>query len=166
MSNRQPQELADLEDFVDGRRGWTKKVALESATASRVFEYTSGDRAMLWVELVSTRFGIFEAHVSIPFAAGPEETFTAGRGRNGVSGFGAVKEWLVEKEKLLNVPMQIAEVKTYSAAEQLAQSLGSKGLWTMSYIFDIDFYEAGSGALIRKLIHKCNSKLMRQVQNV
>ena len=147
----------DFEDFVAARKGWQLKEEDGRVWAQRRFDYPRNKSAMLWVELREPSLYEVEAHVSIPFSAGPEES-ESGKLKQ-------VAEWIGQKERTLTAPALISETKTYEAALELASKLGAGALWTISYIFDFDYYQATVEQLRQQLVRACAPALAKKQAN-
>lgn len=157
VSNKAEQVTMDFLDFIEGRKGWrVTKEEPDHVIGMRTFDYGRYSAA-IWVEKLGYRgrlTGSVQAHISIPFSAGPEESATGK--------FEEVKNWIDYKESILQIPLHIAESKTYAGALQMACELRSSvDLYTMSYIFDIHGYQENSpGQIRRELVRRCAPKLI------
>lgn len=156
--NEKGRRLREFSDFVEERKGWQLNEQSDTShTGMRVFEYPLGESAALWVEMTLNphRWPVgFAAHVSVSFSAGPEESLP-GRRLQDVTG------WLAHKESLLQIPLRIAEAKTYAGALQVACELrNSADLYTISYVFDLNFHETSANKLRYQLVARCAPKLV------
>jgi hypothetical protein len=154
--NKRLKQQMDFEQLVRSRKHWELRHDRDPAYGRRTFEYASGKQAMLWVELLPAMSlkGI-AAHFSVPFSAGPEESDTGD--------LETVGRWLTEKERVLTVPLRVAEAKTYDDAWQMTLELSSPAIYTLACIFDLD--PSTTGAVFRhRLIVASAPKLRRKAE--
>jgi hypothetical protein len=161
----------ELFNFIDTRKHWVYKEEENRVIGSRTFQY-GRYTAVLWIEAQTRRDGsggIFSAvmaHISIPFSAGPEESVTGvpqARKSQSSARCPEVAGWVEHKEQVLTLPLRIAEAKTYAGALMQACDIrNSADLYTLSYVFDLDFHEASNSKLRRELVKRCAPHLVRK----
>jgi hypothetical protein len=156
---RHATDHKDFYDAIETRTGWTHNASNAERNgpsgdirvkAQRTFEYPRHS-AMVWIEAIDRVETVhqIQAHVSVPFSAGPEESFAPAT--RGAAPLKQVMDWVAHKERILTVPLRIAEARTYDAAHQvLSQVKSARDLWTLSYVFDLD--EHLTSAVERHLI--------------
>jgi hypothetical protein len=146
----------DFEAFIEGRDHWKLRHDRAEIYGMRGFEYAGGKQAMLWVELrAGSARNSVAAHFSVPFSAGPEES--------DAGDLETVSRWLTEKERVLTVPLRVAEAKTYDDAWQMTLDLNSAAIYTLACVFDLD--PSTTGAVLRhRLIVAAAPKLARKAE--
>jgi hypothetical protein len=140
MPEKEPPAL--LEELAASRPGW-RMYDHRGVYAGRMFQYPKGQRALLSVSHVSRWH--FAAQVNVPFAAGPED------GREGR--FDYCREWLRRMERLLQVPLSVAECPRDSIHE-LVEPLKPRDLVLLCNVLEIRRTGSWDGArrcLVRHL---------------
>lgn len=147
------KRVSDFRQFVDAHSGWKLTQQQGWLVGTRTIKYPRGQKVVMWVK-TDERARQIEGHVSVPLAAGPEE-----------STFGSLKEvaeWMDCKERILLLPLAIGAAKTYQAAIEMASNLHSRELYTLSYVFNL--YDSGGvpeQRLRQKLVEACAPKLAK-----
>jgi hypothetical protein len=151
------QEIREHDDrqfreFAAGQRHW--KIARHETgsaageTASRMFTYHGGARALLWVERYDDRRLSWEAGISLPFAAGPEATHDDRR-------FGPVRDWTVAYEAALGAPLVMAKASSGEAAIRASRAIDRiAAWWLMCNIFDLTFEDRAGWEFLRSQLIK------------
>lgn len=128
------RRVADhLKEFATGRPKWHFYDQPQGRHyAGRRFEYGgSGEKFLLSVlpHAPSRRYSCFRAQINMSFAAGPEHVFVGDT-------IDQVTEWALQWEKLLSLPLQLAECGYEEAVERVGRLSGSD-VAALTYLLDI-----------------------------
>jgi hypothetical protein len=151
------QEIREHDDrqfreFAAGQRHW--KIARHETgsaageTASRMFTYHGGARALLWVERYDDRRLSWEAGINLQFSAGPELTHSDRR-------FTSVREWAVLYETILEAPLVMAKASSGEAVLRASRVIDRNGgWWLMCNIFDLPYTTVAGWEFLRSQLIK------------
>lgn len=162
--NRRAENLRKLEEFVSNHRGWELKHVnrrgdCPATIASRNFKYQSGHSALLWIHYYDDdRFDFIEAHVSLPFSAGPEQSISERKLTH-------VLEWAQEKDKVLSVPLALQRCDRFESAVRASRAIDRAGdaWYIIASIFDMDPFALTPDQIRIRLICLCAPHAMHGV---
>jgi hypothetical protein len=132
---RERQVAAELEEFAAGRPKWNFYDQPQGRHyAGRRFDYgPAGERFLLSAlpHNPSRRRDRFRAQINMAFAAGPEHTQIADT-------IDQIAEWVTTWEKILEVPLKLAECDRGSDAWEIVEKMRGRDLANLAYLLDID----------------------------
>jgi hypothetical protein len=129
---RERQVAAELEEFAVARPRWSFFDQPQGRHyAGRSFEYGAGERFLLSAlpHNPARRRDRFRAQINMAFAAGPEHVYVGDTTEQ-------ITEWVDRWERLLAVPLRLAECDREEAAECVARLTGSE-VAALTYLLDI-----------------------------
>lgn len=128
MPDRDKEALSRLEEFAAGRPGWRMHDDRGGVYAGRMFEYPRGQSALLSLKHVGRSH--FAAQLNLPFSAGPEASHE--------DRFEACLDWAIRTERLLRVPLLLAETQSAEQERELVSSLKPSDLRLLCMVLDVD----------------------------
>lgn len=150
IHNRQAQFQMEFYQYFDSLPKWTVRQDPNDEMrllASRKWHYPQGHRASLWAEGMLRSCDI-QVHFSLPVSAGPELSSYGRRVKD-------VEDWIQDKVKILNVPLQISESPTFDEGMQVLQPVRDQGIYMLSCVFDVDMHGRN---IMRNLVAKMLSQ--------
>lgn len=130
--SRERRVARELEDFAEGRRKWKFVDAPNGRHyVGRRFDYGVGEQVMLAIapHAPSRRRNRFSGQVITSFSAGPESTILG-------DSIDYIADWVREWEKLLEVPLRLAEADL-AEANEIVRKLRFADLARLAYLVDI-----------------------------
>lgn len=146
-----PDVRKTLESFVEARRHW-KLHEKHGLFAGRIFEYSSG--AYVGLSLRPVHFGadgtpcLWQAQVDEAFSARTTVQTEARRSAD-------CEPWINEQERALEVPLILADCRSYQQADAVIRELASGPLALLAHILDVGGDMQTSAVTRHKLICKC-----------
>lgn len=151
---RERQVAVDLETYAEGRPGWNFYDQPQGRHyAGRRFDYgSSGERFLLSIlpHCPDRRRDRFRSQINMAFAAGPEHTQIGDT-------IEEIAEWAESWEKILAVPLKLAECDLGSDAWEIVEKMHGRDLANLAYLLDIP---GNYDKIRRRLMEKYAPSLM------